>query len=42
MALNSLIYADVPLRNCSLTHSLTHVDQDNPIGCLSARKTKTK
>jgi len=24
MALNSLICADVPLRNCSLTHSLTH------------------
>jgi len=27
MALNSKIYADVPLRNCSLTHS------DNATGC---------
>jgi len=25
MALNSLICADVPLRNCSLAHSLTHL-----------------
>jgi len=24
MALHSLYCADVPLRNCSLTHSLTH------------------
>jgi len=26
MALHSLYCADVPLRNCSLTHSLTHED----------------
>jgi len=25
MALHSLYCADVPLRNCSLTHSLTHL-----------------
>jgi len=27
MALHSLYCADVPLRNCSLTHSLTHSKQ---------------
>jgi len=35
MALHSLYCADVPLRKCSLTHSLTH----SHITCSSTKKT---
>jgi len=34
MALHSLYCADVPLKNCSLTHSLTHYDVINDEGML--------
>jgi len=35
VALNSLQCADVPLRNCSLTHSLTHSNQTNTVKVLT-------
>jgi len=38
MALHSLYCADVPLRNCSLTHSLTHsLDTDYFLTCGHAQ-----